>query len=73
MLSTAHALKIANMETRLKVKSFKLPFFKVTLNIYPSYVDKGVIIFVVKLKMMSRDPLIGKWDDNEWDTYDYSF
>ena len=33
VLNTAHALKIANMETRLKIKPFKMPSFKVTLYI----------------------------------------
>ena len=23
--------------------------------------------------MVSRDPLTGNWDDNEWDACDYSF
>ena len=66
MLNTAHALKIANMETRLKIKPFKMSSFKVTLYIEPSYI-------LVKLKMVSRDPLTGNSDDNEWDACDYSF
>ena len=31
------------------------------------YVNKWVIIFVIKLKMVTRDPLIGNGDDTEWD------
>ena len=33
VLSTAHALKIVNMETRLTIKSFKNAVFRVTLHI----------------------------------------
>ena len=55
VMSTAHALKIVNMETRLKIKPSKNAIFKVTLHILSSYVDEGVIIFVLKLKMVSRD------------------
>ena len=72
MLSTAHALKTANMETRLKIKLFKIPFFLGNFTFNLVLLIKGVIIFVAKLKMVSRDPLTGKLDDNEWDACGYS-
>ena len=57
----------------LKIKPYKISYLKATLYIWPSYVEKGVIILVVKLKAKSCDPLTGDWDDNEWDACDYSF
>ena len=73
VMSTAHALKIVNMETRLKIKPSKNAIFKVTLHILSSYGDEGVIIFVLKLKMVSLDLLAGNCYDNKWDTCGYSF
>ena len=73
VMNTAQALKIVNMETRLKIKPSKNAIFKVTLHILSSYVDEGVIIFVLKLKMVSRDLLTGNCYDNKWDTCGYSF
>jgi len=64
-MSTAHALKIVNMETRLKIKPSRNAIFKVTLHTWSSYVDKGVIIFVLKGKMVPRDPLTGDWYGNK--------
>ena len=58
---------------RLKIRPFKMSSFKETLYIEPSYIDKGVINFVVKLKMVSRDPLTGDSDDNEWGACEYSY
>jgi len=72
-MSTAHALEIVNMETRLKIKPSKNAIFKVTLHILSSYVDKGIIIFVLKVKIVSRDPLTGDWYFNKWDACVYSF
>jgi len=72
-MSTAHALKIVNMETRLKIKLSKNAIFKAILHILSSYVDKGDIIFVLKVKMVSRDPRTGDWYGSKWDACVYSF
>lgn len=72
-MSTAHALKIVNMEMRLKIKPSKNAIFKVALHILSSYFDEGVIIFVLKLKMVSRDLLAGNCYDYKWGTCGYSF
>ena len=61
------------METRLEVKPFEIAIFKVTWYNLTFYTDEGVITDVVKLKMVSRDPLTGDSDDNEWGACEYSY